>query len=163
MNEMIKTTDAVLQGQNRLRSLTTQQKKLIEAIYAKGMAENMAWKECYGTPYTRMKCAKLLSKDSSVQYIQRIQNSDNSELEISKDSLVKELLKRLPSSNDKDAVQIVRTLSTMLGYFAPDQQEINNHIEIVWQSLNHITETTETTEITELNELNELNEINNEN
>jgi len=119
----------------RNHRVTEQAKKLINLVYCHAEPWNLAWKKAgYTSQYSKARVQEVFDRKLCAEYIKQLQGDETARLQASKQMLIEELVTRLKESKNLEAVQIVRTLNSMLGYDEPEK--VNSKVEIIWKGIN---------------------------
>lgn len=121
-------------------NITKSQKKLVDLIYVRGEEGSIAWKAIYKTPFTQARLKEMLSRPHVNEYIQRIIDNDDDKARLSRQILIDELKRRLPTADNKEAVAIVAQMSKLLGYNIQRTQidQTLKHLKIEWKPLEDV-------------------------
>lgn len=117
--------------------LTELARKFIDNVHLQGMDYSSAYKAAgYKSPYNIKRANAILDLPAAKEYVDKLTNDDDIKKKASKSFLIQKLIDRMNKAKDSDLVQIVRTINSMLGYSATDNEiKVDNKIEIVWQPL----------------------------
>lgn len=122
--------EAVTAKNVKLRKKT---RKLIDMIVLQEMSPIDAWAAAGYAQYNRWKFQKVWEQPNVQLYLQKLKAKEETYENIDKETLINELRNRLPTASNNDAVNIVKTLSKLLGYDTAEEQD--RTFSISWEGV----------------------------
>ena len=114
--------------------LTSQNIALCKAIVIDKCTPKEAWKVAnYKVQWSMWNFELVWNRPIVQAYVKELESNTDVYKSVAKENLIKELQTRLATATNNDAVNIVKTLSKLLGYDAPEQKETNFNIK--WEGL----------------------------